>query len=196
MYAHPRLQETYTGHEKTHGQNNFFWPFLTKTKQEWPLTGHFQGKFLLGTLHFGCQTLEPKMVGFVGSACAQATPMEKVWTAMYTKTKGNQFRNEWKLVSGLKFDNFFRISPKKCAKMKKRTFDIFWEGYWKPGPVQLPLDHGTTGSQLLIGRDFRVLKLCFQKTRTKSASHCQIKMEWLKDDWLNKWNVVLERHFH
>ena len=148
--GHPRLQETYTGHEKTHGQNNFFWPFLTKTKQEWPLTGHFQGKFLLGTLHFECQTLEPKMVGFVGSACAQVTPIEKVWTAMFTKTKVNQFRNKWKLVSGLKFDNFFRISPKKCAKMKKRTFDIFWEGYWKPGPVQLPLDHGTTGSQLLI----------------------------------------------
>ena len=126
---HPRLQETYTGHWKTHGQNNFFWPFLTKTKQEWPLTGHFQGKFLLGALHFGCQTLEPKMVGFVGSACAQATPMEKVWTAMFTKTKVNQFRNKWKLVSGLKFDNFFRISPKKCTKMKKRTF--FWEGYWK-----------------------------------------------------------------
>ena len=115
---HPRLQETYTGHEKTHGQNNFFWPFLTKTKQEWPLTGHFQGKFLLGTLHFGCQTLEPKMVGFVGSAWAQATPMEKVWTAMFTKTKVNQFRNEWKLVSGLKSDNFFAFLPKNAPRWK------------------------------------------------------------------------------
>ena len=116
--GHPRLQETYTGHEKTHGQNNFFWPFLTKTKQEWPLTGHFQGKFLLGALHFGCQTLEPKMVGFVGSACAQATPMEKVWTAMFTKTKVNQFRNEWKLVSGLTFGNFFAFLPKNAPRWK------------------------------------------------------------------------------
>ena len=32
--AHPRLQGNYTGHGKTPSRFKFFWPFLTKTKQE------------------------------------------------------------------------------------------------------------------------------------------------------------------
>ena len=56
---HPRLQGGYTGHEKTPSRFLFFWPFLTKTKQEWPLPGHIQSEFLLGTLHFGAPYFDP-----------------------------------------------------------------------------------------------------------------------------------------
>ena len=57
--SHPRLQVRYTGHEKTPSRFLFFWPFLTKTKQEWPLPGHIQSEFLLGTLHFGAPYFDP-----------------------------------------------------------------------------------------------------------------------------------------
>ena len=57
--SHPRLQGDYTGHGKTPSRFLFFWPFLTKTKQEWPLPGHVHGYFLLGSLHLGAPYFDP-----------------------------------------------------------------------------------------------------------------------------------------
>ena len=64
---HPRLQGDYTGHGKTPSRFLFFWPFLTKTKQEWPLPGHIHCKFLLGSLHLGAPYFDldfPTILGY------------------------------------------------------------------------------------------------------------------------------------
>ena len=50
IILHPHLETNYTGNERTHGWNVFCWPFLTKTKREWPFSGNFQDKFLPGAL--------------------------------------------------------------------------------------------------------------------------------------------------
>ena len=106
------------------------------------------------------------------------------------KQKGITFRNEWKLVSWLKFDHFFRISPKKCTKMKKRTF--FWEGYWerscaltfRPLGLNCWLE-GCQGVKIMFPKDEDQQCIALLKKFT-----FQIMMLWLKDDWINKCNAA------
>ena len=62
--THPHLETNYTGNERTHGWNIFCCPFLTKTKREWPFSGHFQSKFLLGALHFALYLFDTKIYEF------------------------------------------------------------------------------------------------------------------------------------
>ena len=64
--ARPHLKPNYTGNERTHGWNIFCCSFLTETKQEWPFSGHFQSKFLLGALHFILCYCDPKIYEFLG----------------------------------------------------------------------------------------------------------------------------------
>ena len=78
--VHPHLEPNYTGDERTHGWNIFCWPFLTKTKREWPFSGHFQSKFLLGALHFALCFFDPKIYDFWGKNRAA------VWLHLYSWT--------------------------------------------------------------------------------------------------------------
>ena len=59
--THPRLEDNYTGHGKTHCWNINFWSFLTKTKRTWPFPSHFQSKFLLGALRLALWNFDPKI---------------------------------------------------------------------------------------------------------------------------------------
>ena len=77
-WAHPHLEPNYTGDERTHGWNIFCWPFLTKTKREWPFSGHFQSKFLLGALHFALYFFDTKIYEFWGKNRAV------VWLHLYS----------------------------------------------------------------------------------------------------------------
>ena len=65
-YAHPRLQGGYTGHGKTPSRFLFFWTFLTKTKQEQTVPGHFQSKFLVGSLQLGAPYFDPNFPIILG----------------------------------------------------------------------------------------------------------------------------------
>ena len=77
---HPHLETNYTGNERTHGWNIFCWPFLTETKREWPFSGHFQSKFLLGALHFALCFFDPKFYDFWGKNRAGLWLNRYSWT--------------------------------------------------------------------------------------------------------------------
>ena len=50
---------------------------------------------------------------------------EQIYFEKIEKYFDNIFRDKWKLVSGLKFDHFFFISPKKCVFRS-----VFWPFIW------------------------------------------------------------------
>ena len=71
IYTEP-TKENYTGVETTPFWNYFFLPFLTKTKREQPLPGHFYGKICLGALRFWSGNFDPNLAvggGKLNSSC-------------------------------------------------------------------------------------------------------------------------------
>ena len=58
--SNPHLEPNYTSHGKIPNWNMFCCSFLTKTKRIWPFSGHLQGKFLLGALHFALRYFDFK----------------------------------------------------------------------------------------------------------------------------------------
>ena len=118
--THPRLQDNYTGHGKTHCWNIFFWSFLTKTKWTSLLPSHFQSKFLLGALRFALWNFDQKISHYF-----TLQPYSMLFQPDCTQLYINMF---YKCPEG----NFETVlKEKKLKKMFKKNWKKIWKKIWK-----------------------------------------------------------------
>ena len=158
--------------------------------------GSFPRQIFAGCTPFWVPNFGTKNGRFCWQCLCSSDPYGESMNSNVHKNKSESIQKRMKI--GLWVEIWFDFShfSQKMRQDEKTDFWHFLGGVletWACAVTFRPWYHWVS---IVDWRDFRVLKLCFQKTRIKSASHCQIKMEWLKDDWLNKWNVVLQRHFH